>query len=90
MAKNDGPETYYICQTYEERKMGRAGTTLAIKSTIACQDVRQAENRAERSYRAGNCVGADAFSVTIDPDTGEAGSPTFFARHGKVPELDPI
>lgn len=90
MSKTDGPKIQYFCQTYEERKAGRSGTHLAIKATIPCSDARGAENRAERAFQSGSCVGADAFSVTADPDTGEADTPIFLTRLGKVPDVDPV
>ena len=89
MAKTDGPKIVYVCQTYEERTVGRSGTHLAVKGTFPCSDAGAAQSRAERALSGGTCVGADAFSLTVDPVTEEAEAPTFIARLGKVPEIDP-
>lgn len=86
--KQTGPTTHYICQLYEERRVGKSGKALAIKVAIPYPNAGRAEERAERSFKAGHCVGADAYSVAEDTDTGETDEPVFLARHGKVPEVD--
>lgn len=87
MTKKDaGPVTHYIAQLYEERKAGRAGTALAVKNTIPYTNPEQAEDRARRAFEQGQCAGADAYRIIIDPDTGDADEPLFLLRLGKVPE----
>lgn len=88
MAKTDtGPVTHYICQLYEERKAGRAGIQLAVKGTFPYTKPAQAEERARRAFDAGQCAGADAYQIIVDPDTGDADEPVFLLRLGKVPEV---
>lgn len=89
MAKKEtGPVTHYICQLYEERKAGRAGMQLAIKGTFPYDRPGPAEERAHRAFDAGQCVGADAYRVIVDPDTGDTDEPLFLLRLGKVPEAE--
>ena len=88
--KQSGPQTHYVCQLYEERKVGRAGKSLAVKNTLIYPNAAQAEDRAERAYSAGQCAGADAYRIIVDPDTGDTSEPVFLARLGKVPEVDPV
>lgn len=48
----------------------------------------EATNRAEREAQSDSCVGADAYTVSEDPNSGEVGSPSFLVRLGNVPEFD--
>jgi hypothetical protein len=48
----------------------------------------KAQERAEREFRAENCVGADAYMVIEDSGPGEVGDPTFLMRLRSVPEQD--
>lgn len=82
-------KVHYICQTYIEKTVGRAKqASLQIGLQFKYSTASQVEERAERESRSENCVGADAYMVTEDPDTGEVGVPTFIARFGTVPEID--
>lgn len=90
MSNAKGPQTHYVCHLYEERKAGKNSTVLAVKTALPFPDANQAISKAERAFSAGTCVGADAFSVNVDPDTDETDDPVFFVRLGKVPEFDPI
>lgn len=89
MAKKDtGPVTHYIAQLYEERKVPRAGMRLEVKNTIPYTKPEQAEDRARRAFEQGQCVGADAFRLTFDPETEITDEPVFLLRLGKVPEIE--
>lgn len=80
---------HYVCQTYVEKKAGRAGqTVLQIDKQFQYSSAAQAQERAERECRFENCVGADAYMVIEDPSSGEIGEPTFIVRLGSVPEED--
>jgi hypothetical protein len=82
-------KTHYICQTYIEKKSANAQhASLQIGKQIQYSTASAAEERAERECRSENCVGADAYMVVEDPNSGEVGLPTFLARHGTVPEID--
>jgi hypothetical protein len=80
---------HYICQTYTEKKVGReAQGILQIGKQFQYTSAFEAQGRAEREFRSELCVGADAYMVSEDADTGEVSSPTFLARLGSVPEFD--
>jgi hypothetical protein len=82
-------KTHYICQTYSEKLVGRAKQpALQIAKTIECSSAAAAEERARRTFEGGLCVGADAFFLTSDPDTGDVSAPTFLTRQGNVPTLE--
>lgn len=82
-------KVHYICQTYIEKKSGRAGqVSLEIGKQFEYSSASQAQERAERESRSPECVGADAYMVTEDPSSGEVSTPTFLARLGNVPEFD--
>jgi hypothetical protein len=83
------PKVHYICQTYVEKQVGRAKqTSLQIGKQFQYSTASQAQDRADRECRSEACVGADAYMVTEDPNSGEVGVPTFIARLGTVPEVD--
>mgnify|MGYP001327318992 CR=1 FL=1 len=80
---------HYICQTYVEKISGRGKqVSLQIGKQFQYTSASQAQERAERESRSENCVGADAYMVSEDPNSGEVGAPTFLARLGTVPEFD--
>lgn len=80
---------HYICQTYVEHKAGRDGRPgLKIDKQLKFSTAHEAQERAERAFRSGQCVGADAYMVTEDTGSGEVGEPTFLARLGAVPEVE--
>ena len=84
-----GEKVHYICQTYVEKKSGRAGqVSLEIDKQIEYSTAAEAQNRAEREAQSEECVGADAYMVNEDPRSGEVGSPSFLIRLGNVPEFD--
>jgi hypothetical protein len=83
----NAPKVHYICQTYAEKK-GAAQGSLEIVKQFEYSSASQAQERAERESRSDECVGADAYMVTEDPNSGEVGSPTFLVRLGNVPEFD--
>ncbi len=83
------PKVHYICQTYVEKKAGRDGQiSLKIDKQFQYSTASEAQNRAERESQSENCVGADAYMVSEDPNTGEVGLPSFLVRLGNVPEFD--
>lgn len=83
------PKVHYICQTYVEKKAGQAQqVSLQIGKQFQYTTASQAQERADREARSENCVGADAYMVVEDLNSGEVGAPTFLARHGTVPETD--
>lgn len=82
-------KVHYICQTYIEKQVGRAKqVSLHIDKQFQYSTASEAQERADRECRSGNCVGADAYMIVEDPDSGEVGAPTFIARFGTVPEDD--
>jgi len=87
---NDEPtKTHYICQTYVEKAGKHAGqSSLQLDKQFQYTSASQAEERADRECRSEQCVGADAYMVIEDSNSGEVGAPTFLARFGKVPEFD--
>lgn len=82
-------KTHYICQTYAE-KTGKKQEKIGLKidKQLQYSTAAQAQDRAEREFKAENCVGADAYMVIEDPSSGEVGQPTFLVRLGDVPEFD--
>ncbi len=85
----NAPKVHYICQTYIEKKSGKAGqASLHIDKQFQYTSASQAQERAERECRSDACAGADAYSVIEDPASGEVGEPTFLVRLGNVPEFD--
>ena len=88
-AEGSSPKTHYICQTYVEKKGGGGQqASLQIGKQFEYSTASQAQERAERESRSAECVGADAYMVVEDPNSGEVGPPTFLARLGTVPEFD--
>ncbi|RPE71267.1 hypothetical protein EDD53_0383 [Pacificibacter maritimus] len=80
---------HYICQTYTEKKTNPQGQgVLEIGKQFQYTSAFEAEGRAEREFRSKLCVGADAYMVSEDPETGEVSTPTFLARLGHVPEFE--
>lgn len=79
-------KVHYICQTYAEKADGQA--SLKIDKQFQYSSASQAEERAVREFRSETCVGADAYMVTEDTDSGEVGPPTFLERLGNVPDFD--
>ena len=83
------PKVHYICQTYVQKKAGGSGQSgTQIGKQFQYATAAQAEDRAERESRLEDCVGADAYMIIEDAETGEVGLPTFIARFGTVPEAD--
>ena len=80
---------HYVCQTYNAKTTagGQQGN-LQIDKQLQYSTPHEAQERAEREFRAENCVGADAYMVIEDSDSGEVGDPTFLVRLGSVPEQD--
>lgn len=88
-ADETATKVHYICQTYVEQKPGRNGqTSLKIGKQFQYTTAAEAQNRAEREARSDGCVGADAYMVSEDPNSGEVGPPSFLVRLGNVPEFD--
>ena len=83
------PKIHYICQTYVEQKPGRHGQAgLKIGKQLQYSTAAEAQNRAEREAQSKECVGADAYMMSEDPNSGEVGSPSFLVRLGNVPDAD--
>ena len=82
----NAPKVHYICQTYAEKKCAQGG--LEIVKQFEYSSASQAQERAEREARSDDCVGADAYMVAEDPNSGEVGAPSFLVRLGSVPEFD--
>ncbi|WP_299149046.1 hypothetical protein [uncultured Tateyamaria sp.] len=88
-AERSSEKIHYICQTYVETKAGRNGQTgLIIAKQFEYSTASEAQNRAEREALSEDCAGADAYSVSEDPNSGEVGDPSFIVRLGKVPKFD--
>lgn len=83
---DDMPKVHYICQTYVEKNDKQA--SLQVDKQFEYSTASQAQERATREFNSESCVGADAYMVTEDLNSGEVGPPTFLARHGTVPETD--
>jgi hypothetical protein len=84
-----GLKAHYICQTYVETKPSRGGQAgLKIGKQLDYSTSHEAESRAEREYKSDDCVGADAYMVIEDPESGEVGEPTFIVRLGSVPDSE--
>ncbi len=82
-------KVHYICQTYVEQKPGRDGqASLKIAKQFEYSTASEAQNRAEREALSKDCVGADAYMVSEDSNSGEVESPSFLVRLGTVPEFD--
>jgi len=80
-------KVHYICQTYMEKKTRSGGqVSLQLDKQFQYSTASQAQERAERELRLGNCIGADAYMITEDPSSDEVGEPTFLVRLGTVPE----
>ena len=85
----DSEKIHYICQTYIEKKGARGGQAgLQIGKQFQYTKESQAQERAERENRSEDCVGADAYMVVEDPNSGEVGPPSFIVRLGTVPDFD--
>ena len=86
-ANETSTKIHHICQTYVEQKPGRNGqASLKIGKQFQYSTAAEAQNRAEREVQSEDCAGADAYTITEDPDSGEVGSPSFLVRLGNVPE----
>ncbi len=82
-------KVHYVCQTYIAKTTARGQQgNLQIDKQLQYSTPHEAQERAEREFRAGNCVGADAYEVMEDSASGEVGVPTFIVRLGSVPEQD--
>ena len=80
---------HYVCQTYISKTAARGQQgNLQIDKQLQYSTPHEAQERAEREFRAENCVGADAYMVIEDSDSGEVGDPRFLVRLGSVPEQD--
>ena len=80
---------HYICQTYTAKSDAHAQQgALQLGKLFQYTTPSAAEERAEREARGEGCVGADAYMVVEDINSGEVSAPTFLARHGSVPEAD--
>ncbi|MBU2935761.1 MULTISPECIES: hypothetical protein [Pacificibacter] len=90
MARSDetSSKTHYICQTYLGATAGSTQGGLKVDKLIEYSTASAAEERAERECRLQNCIGADAYMLIEDTDSGEVSLPVFLARHGMVPEVD--
>ena len=83
------PKVHYICQTYVAKTgKGAGGASLQIGKQFEYTSASPTQERAERESRSEACVGADAYMVIEDQESGEISLPTFLARFGSVPEID--
>lgn len=85
-ALNTGPKVHFICQTYAMTSGSQ--TVLKVDKQFEYTSATSAEERAAREFRSDDCIGADAYSITEDPSSGEVGPPDFLVRLGNVPEFD--
>lgn len=79
-------KVHYICQTYAENT-GEQGN-LHVDKLFQYTSAAHAHERATREFASETCVGADAYMLAEDPNSGEVGSPEFFARLGLYPEFE--
>lgn len=83
------PKVHYICQTYVAKSGKGAGQdSMQIGKQFQYTSASPAQERAERESKSDACIGADAYMVIEDQESGEVGIPTFLARFGSVPEID--
>ncbi len=82
-------KVHYICQTYVAKKAAH-GTlgSLRIDKLLQYATAVEAQNRAQREFGAGNCIGADVYMVAEDCKSGEVDDPTFLLRLGTIPDED--
>lgn len=84
-----GTKVHYVCQTYIAKTTARGQQgNLQIDKQLQYSTPHEAQERAEREFRAESCVGADAYMVIEDSSSGEVGDPTFLVRLGSVSEQD--
>ncbi len=81
-----GNKTHYICQTYVAKQGATGG--LQVEKQFEFTSASEAEGRAEREFNGDNCVGADAYMISEDSQSGEVGPPEFLIRLGDYPEFD--
>lgn len=82
-------KVHYICQTYVAKLgKGTGQASMQIGKQFEHTSATSAQERAERESTSDACIGADAYMVIEDQDSGEIGMPTFLARFGSVPEID--
>ena len=87
--KETGTKVHYVCQTYIAKTTARGQQgNLQIDKQLQYSTPHEAQERAEREFRAESCVGADAYMVIEDSSSGEVGDPTFLVRLGSVSEQD--
>ncbi len=63
---------------------------LMLNQTLTFSNSNAAQAGAEKLYETGRYDGVDAFSVTVDEETGEHGEQIFHARLGRVPEFSDV
>ena len=93
MTKSDesAVKVHYICQTYVEQKQRHGGqASLKIGKQFQYSSASEAQSRAEREILSQDYLGADAYMISGDPNSGEVGSPSFLVRLGNVPESDDL
>lgn len=87
--EESGTKVHYVCQTYSAKTTARGQQgSLQIDKQLRYSTPHEAQERAEREYRAESCVGVDAYMVIEDQSSGEVADPTFLVRLGSVPEQD--
>ena len=87
--EHSADKIHYICQTYVETKAGHGRQAgLKIAKRFQYTTASEAQNRAEREAGSEAYAGADAYTVTEDPASGEVSPPSFLVRLGKVPDSD--
>ncbi|MEH6647311.1 hypothetical protein [Sulfitobacter sp.] len=88
-ANEAGSKVHYICQTYVKTTNGpNAEFGLKVDKQFEYTTSQEAESRAEREFKSDGCVGADAYMLVEDENSGEVGEPTFIVRFGSVPESE--
>ena len=63
---------------------------LVLNQTLTFSNANAAQSGAEKLYETGRYDGVDAFSVTVNGETGDLGEQIFHARLGCVPEFTDV
>lgn len=83
---SDTSKKHYVCQTYVEAN--DALSSVKINKQFQYSTAEEAKSRAERESQVPDCVGADAYMIIEDTNSGEVSAPMFLVRIGNVPEFD--
>ena len=79
--EESGTKVHYVCQTYIAKTTARGQQgNLQIDKQLQYSTPHEAQERAEREFRAENCVGADAYMVIEDSRFRRSRRPDIFSE----------